>query len=973
MPSSSSYNDPNRRTSNPNSSSSSPSHSYLHMPSNPTPASPSQPYQSHTSSTLQQSWSTSTLGQAVQEAEAWRKRKVEEDRSVEEASYPQKDKSRRSSADLPAPAKTVASCKECRRLKIKCDRIFPCSHCTKRGLQSISPDGELIGGKGRRPILASTAELHERVSALEQALQDCYAKLTGSSTLHPLIASSSFHYQPLLDNSSRPLTFAPGGPSLPPSGFGTMPPPPPPSSSNQGGGLSRSSSKGKGKEREQERDSGSEEEGANLHDFSENFGHLNLNPDGTSRFHSQAGSYYLLPDEVTSPESQASSQAPPDPVPNPLLTSTVDFSLGIFFQPAGDAPSLGGSPSSSSGTRASIEALLVSLPSRDNASAMCETYYRNGAWMYGVLPREYFFSSYFDHVYSNSSDPAHEISNQKLAIVFLMIALGHLFDLNSPPQSKNSRKFFGLAKAALSINPAVSLDYIRALLLCSNYIMHHTDKVASSGETSWAILGSCIRASQALGLHRDGENWNLEREVVEERRLLFWEVYAYDLLQSTNLGRPRAMDLATVDTKFPTPTGQRLNHYPQAKYRLLRLLEVVNNHQSLVRVRSFESVLKLDREIRLFEKTLPSELHLASDRSDQPDEEDAEARSFHVQKLAIKTLVNMSLMYLHRSWFARALKDHPEEPLTSRWAQSYVAVLEASKTLVDVLSSVVALQLPLVTRFWLFFFHAFSATVSLAAAVIQAPASSLAQAAFQEIERSVSIFQLVQSGSRPRDELPTLLRLRDRAFEKLSSNPPTPNVGPVSSHTTSSSSGVPLPEELDLLGTATALHRPPMRTSSQSTSATAPSEYSPSLLAVSSSSSNNVNNNNTRPTLDPQRTTTYSDMLVSSPLPTTLEEAFASQPPFSFDSAAFSGGGAGGSGMGEGQGGGNENWSDVGYFNNHFWNQGPSSSSNTDGLAPGVGEQLPGMTMDPNQQEFDFDAFLSSLGVIPGQAPPTGP
>lgn len=58
--------------------------------------------------------------------------------------------------------------------------------------------------------------------------------------------------------------------------------------------------------------------------------------------------------------------------------------------------------------------------------------------------------------------------------------------------------------------------------------------------------------------------------------------------------------------------------------------------------------------------------------------------------------------------------------------------------------------------------------------------------------------------------------------------------------------------------------------------------------------------------------------------------------------------------MGEGQGGGgNENWSDVGYFNNHFWNQGPSSSSNTDGLAPGVGEQLPGMTMDPNQQEFD--------------------
>ena len=112
MPSSSQH-DPHRRTSNPSSSSSSPSLRTLHMPSHPNPPSPPGPYQSHTSSTLQQSWSTSSLGKAVEEAEAWRKRKLEEDRS-EEASY--KNGSRRSSVDPPAPAKTVASCKECRRL-----------------------------------------------------------------------------------------------------------------------------------------------------------------------------------------------------------------------------------------------------------------------------------------------------------------------------------------------------------------------------------------------------------------------------------------------------------------------------------------------------------------------------------------------------------------------------------------------------------------------------------------------------------------------------------------------------------------------------------------------------------------------------------------------------------------------------------------------------------------------------------------
>jgi len=102
-----------------------------------------------------------------------------------------------------------------------------------------------------------------------------------------------------------------------------------------------------------------------------------------------------------------------------------------------------------------------------------------------------------------------------------------------------------------------------------------------------------------------------------------------------------------------------------------------------------------------------------------------------------------------------------------------------------------------------------------------------------------------------------------------------------------------------------------------------------------------------------------SDMLVSSPLPTTLEEAFASQPPFSFDSTGSQAGGVGGSGGG----GGFDQWSDPSYFNNHFWSQ-PESSATMDGLAPGVGEQLPGMMLDPNQQEFDVSETNSSRRVF---------
>ena len=110
--------------------------------------------------------------------------------------------------------------------------------------------------------------------------------------------------------------------------------------------------------------------------------------------------------------------------------------------------------------------------------------------------------------------------------------------------------------------------------------------------------------------------------------------------------------------------------------------------QNYVKVQSFESVLKLDREIRLFQKTLPPELHAKNDRSDVPTEDDPDGRSFYVQKQSAKELTNISILFLHRSWFARALKDHPEEPLNSKWSQSYVAVLEASRAIIEVLEAI---------------------------------------------------------------------------------------------------------------------------------------------------------------------------------------------------------------------------------------------------------------------------------------------
>ncbi|KIP08095.1 hypothetical protein PHLGIDRAFT_391785 [Phlebiopsis gigantea 11061_1 CR5-6] len=89
--------------------------------------------------------------------------------------------------------KRPLSCGECRRLKLKCDRVFPCQSCRKRGCAEICPEGALTGGKGSRFILANTEQLHdkiktmsERIHQLEDGLRTTHTQLSPQHE-HPLL------------------------------------------------------------------------------------------------------------------------------------------------------------------------------------------------------------------------------------------------------------------------------------------------------------------------------------------------------------------------------------------------------------------------------------------------------------------------------------------------------------------------------------------------------------------------------------------------------------------------------------------------------------------------------------------------------------------------------------------------------------------------------------------------------------------
>ncbi|KAH9854705.1 hypothetical protein C2E23DRAFT_817633 [Lenzites betulinus] len=83
--------------------------------------------------------------------------------------------------------KRPLSCGECRRLKLKCDRVFPCQSCCKRGCAEICPDGALTGGKGSRFILANTEQLHEKIKSMSGRIRELEDALGEVSPGHGLL------------------------------------------------------------------------------------------------------------------------------------------------------------------------------------------------------------------------------------------------------------------------------------------------------------------------------------------------------------------------------------------------------------------------------------------------------------------------------------------------------------------------------------------------------------------------------------------------------------------------------------------------------------------------------------------------------------------------------------------------------------------------------------------------------------------
>lgn len=110
--------------------------------------------------------------------------------------------------------------------------------------------------------------------------------------------------------------------------------------------------------------------------------------------------------------------------------------------------------------------------------------------------------------------------------------------------------------------------------------------------------------------------------------------------------------------------------------------------------------------------------------------------------------MDLVLLYIHRSFFAQALVEHPANPLKSPYAPSFLAAFRASTTILRTIREHFDVRPALCSQFWQMWTHAFSATVVFGTIVTRGPGSPLASNAMKELEMACVLFKKAAVHSR---------------------------------------------------------------------------------------------------------------------------------------------------------------------------------------------------------------------------------
>ncbi|KAJ3500770.1 hypothetical protein NLJ89_g9642 [Agrocybe chaxingu] len=443
------------------------------------------------------------------------------------------------------------------------------------------------------------------------------------------------------------------------------------------------------------------------------------------------------------------------------------------------------------------------LPPYAEATRLVQLYLEQAPWFFGavtgrqleteIIPLWYEESA---HASSTATPPAGGLASSSsgsqdgaksarrtgtshdLALLFVVFCFGALTDTNLPaaPDNAPAERFYQLTKASLTLDPGVGIDAKSS----RNGVLERPPSVATvqtlslmaiyeglcSGENSiestWALMGLACKLSQSIGLHRDCARWKLTPAEVQKRRALFWELFITDCWQSLATGRLATFSLPFVDCELPFDPDQTIADdgtiqpsFPFWKARFgAECVAAVVQGTLTSRAPKYSIILDLDRKVRDMELPsyaqgpVPQGLGLAQTMS-------------HFMPVNYREL---TLLYIHRCFFAHAISSNPLDPIKSPYAPSFLAGYRSACTILGSVKQQFTLFPAQIARFWVLWTHAFSASVMLASVATHSSRSKMAPAALLEIKNACDLFEeAARHGGRAVKFLPILKRLQLKA------------------------------------------------------------------------------------------------------------------------------------------------------------------------------------------------------------------
>ncbi|KAG2136039.1 fungal-specific transcription factor domain-containing protein [Suillus clintonianus] len=494
----------------------------------------------------------------------------------------------------------------------------------------------------------------------------------------------------------------------------------------------------------------------NLHGLIDSLGSLHLDGDpqsGASRFFGPSGG------------SESLLLAAKRAIPGVPSSSTEEQEIDADYLPSHISALDKAFPFTPSGLpKERIREMIESyLPSIQRAVSLCETFLKSLSWMFQIVSRQQIIDHLIPLIYRPGikSLERPRYGPHDLALLFSVLAIGALVDPALPPYNAEARHYQRMARAALCLQSVFSersVVTLKVLHLMSVY--YGMSGVESNLELCYSLLNLAGQAALQIGFHKDPSRWGFEGREAYERRSYFWTLFSQTLWQSLVTGRPPVIMPAVVDCQIPSDCDEATYQSGEipigfgnwsSRYTMECLASIIELTQA-AKPPDYQTVLELDRKIREFSVPVFTD-------STNFDRTPMEMRSFAQSRYR-----ELTLMFLHRGFFAQAMSDFPSDPLRSPLGRSFMVAYQCASILITTTINQFTSQPVLCSRVWRIWSFAFSASVIVGTVAIRRLGIKLDPDPFEHLERACSLFhEAAQTSSRAKKALPILLRLRQKA------------------------------------------------------------------------------------------------------------------------------------------------------------------------------------------------------------------